>query len=142
MREAHGVKMNALGRRTIMGRYQKEQVRGKTRQPEQRRADGHQTGVPSESGTRRARPVDLVAREVVENLIPSGAQMPVVDEVLAALEKEFDSRFVFEYSLLECELQVTRETPAGPERLGPEEAQTILNRLHEIARELVDATMF
>ena len=90
---------------------------------------------------RRRKMVERVAREIIDNLLVAGAQTPVVQDITTELENTFDSRFVFDYAFMECDLQVFRHSDNGPQRLVGDEAREVLDALWRITMSKVDATM-
>lgn len=91
---------------------------------------------------RRREMVQRVTGEIVENLLVSGSDNPVVREVKRQLEHEFKTHFVFAYPPEEDDLQIFEEMVGGPPRkiLG-EEKGSVLTRLYQIALATVDDTM-
>jgi hypothetical protein len=85
--------------------------------------------------------VERVAKEVVENLLISGSDNPVVQRIRAQLEAECKQRYFFEYPVSAQELRVLKETKDGPLEVGPDEKMEVLNRLWKITLDTVDETM-
>jgi alkanesulfonate monooxygenase SsuD/methylene tetrahydromethanopterin reductase-like flavin-dependent oxidoreductase (luciferase family) len=85
--------------------------------------------------------VERVAREIMENLLVSGSDNPVVDEIEQRLQEEFGAHLIFTYPPMQLEIQVFREGPNGPEEIAPAEKMNALDRLWEITLEIVDETM-
>ncbi len=90
---------------------------------------------------RRNQLVERVAKEVVENLLISGSDNPIVARIRDQLERECKETYLFEYPVTEPELLVFRQTKAGPVELEPEQKQDVLNRLWKITLDTVDETM-
>jgi len=90
---------------------------------------------------RRRELVEKVSREIIENLIVSGNENPVVSDILEQLELDFGDRYVFEYPLDGSDVQVLKETPEGVSDLPREEKAQVMNRLWEITLDKVDRTM-
>ena len=90
---------------------------------------------------RRRHMVERVSREIIDNLLVAGAQTPVVQDIVGELEAQFDSRFLFEYAFMECDLQVFRHTSGGPKRLAGDEAREVLDALWRITTSKVNTTM-
>lgn len=85
--------------------------------------------------------VEQVAREIVENLIVTGSENEVVQEILKQLEGEYGTLFLFQYPPAEIDLQIFRlEGKEQTEVTGPDK-QTIYNRLWEITLDRVNETM-
>ncbi|WP_319780626.1 DVU0524 family FlgM-associated protein [Maridesulfovibrio sp.] len=90
---------------------------------------------------RRRELVEKISREIIENLIVSGNENPVVSDILEQLELDFGDRFFFEYPLDGSDVQVLKETPEGVFDLPREEKAQVMNRLWEITLDKVDRTM-
>ena len=142
MRGDGHVSNNALRLRTVLQNYGDQLVLARrVRQSKGHTALGLEAQEAEPSDTARAAMVERVARELIENLLVAGARTPLVDEITMELEKEFDTRFFFEYPLLECDLQVYRRTDNGPVRLSEDERSMVLGKLWEITLGKVDKTM-
>jgi hypothetical protein len=85
--------------------------------------------------------VDRVAREVIDNLLVTGVDNPIVNEIVDDLEESVGSKLVFEYPFMEQDLQIFRETKEGPKKLTPEETDRVLSRLWDLTIQKVDETM-
>ena len=85
--------------------------------------------------------VERVAREVVENLLVSGSENPVVMEIKERLDAEFKQKFEFQYPPSELDMRIFKETGDGPGEVSVGEKNRILARLWEITLEKVDDTM-
>ena len=90
---------------------------------------------------RRRLLVERIAREIMENLLISSSDNPVVDEIRKRLQKEYGEQLTFTYPPSRLEIQVFREGPEGQEEIAPAEKVGILDRLWEITLETVDETM-
>ena len=90
---------------------------------------------------RRRELVEKISREIIENLIVSGNENPIVDDILKQLESDFGEVFLFEYPLDGSDVQVLRSTPEGVADLPPEDKASVMNRLWEITLENIDRTM-
>ena len=91
---------------------------------------------------KRSAMVERVAREVMENLIFSGSDNPVVQEVQARLAEESGENFIFRYPPAEQDFQVFRTSPDGEEiELSRGEKQMVMGRLWDVTLRTVDATM-
>ncbi|SDL36594.1 hypothetical protein SAMN05660337_2783 [Maridesulfovibrio ferrireducens] len=90
---------------------------------------------------RRRELIEKISREIIENLIVSGNENPVVSDILEQLELDFGERYLFEYPLDGSDVQVLKESAEGVIDLPPEEKSVIMNRLWEITLEKVDRTM-
>ena len=85
--------------------------------------------------------VERVAHEVMENLLFSGSDNPIVQDVKASLEQELGQRFSFRFPAEDLSFQVYRETESGPEKIEAEERIHVLDRLWSITLDKVDQTM-
>ncbi len=95
--------------------------------------------IPKE--TKRRMLIERVAREIVENLLMSGSDSPIVAEIRGRLEEEIGYELVFEYPISEQDLQIFKNTPAGPMEVPSHEKMQIMNRLWKITLDKVDETM-
>ncbi len=87
--------------------------------------------------------VERVSREIVDNLIFSGSENPIVCEVREALSKERGEKLVFRYPPGELDVRIFRIINAGEEEeiLG-QEKQLVVEQLWRITLQTVEATMF
>ena len=85
--------------------------------------------------------VERVAQEVFENLLFSGSDNPVVQEVKEALQQEMGEKLSFKFPPSRLEFEIYRETEDGPVKIESGEAAHLLDRLWEITLEKVDETM-
>ena len=85
--------------------------------------------------------VERVAHEVMENLLFSGSDNPIVQDVKAELEQETGEQFSFRFPAEDLSFQVYRETESGPEKVEAAERLHILDRLWSITLDKVDQTM-
>ena len=85
--------------------------------------------------------IERVAHEVMENLVFSGSDNPIVQDVKTALEHELGERFSFKFPAEDLSFQVYRETESGSEKVEAEERIHILDRLWSITLDKVDQTM-
>jgi len=91
---------------------------------------------------KRSAMVERVAREIMENLIFSGSDNPVVQEVQARLAEESGENYIFRYPPAEQDFQIFRAAPGGKEtELSQGERQMVMGRLWDVALRTVDATM-
>jgi len=102
---------------------------------------GAQDQVSISREAKRRELVERIAQEVIENLLVNGQENPVVTGVLEDLEQDLGERVLFDYPLDGGEVQLLRQTEAGPEEIAPEEKVRILRRLWEITLDRVDGTM-
>ena len=97
-------------------------------------------GAPSPDEQRRMM-VERISREVVENLIFTGSENPVVQEVRQRLDMELDGKFSFQYPPGELDFKIMRQDPDGPVEVSSDEKHRIMGRLLDITRETVSETM-
>ncbi len=102
------------------------------------RGDGEETLPPD---VKRGIMVERIAREVMESLLLSGSDNPVVREIKEQLEREVGEKLTFTYPPTELDLQVYRETPGGPVEVTPAEKMVIMEKLWQISLDRVNATM-
>ncbi|MDR1359359.1 MAG: hypothetical protein LBJ82_00110 [Deltaproteobacteria bacterium] len=92
-------------------------------------------------GRRRAL-VERIAREIIENLLFSGSENPIVLEVRKSLERETGQEYVFRYPPAEEDFLILRRTPeGGEEELTGEERERLMSRLWDVSLRVVNATM-
>lgn len=103
------------------------------------RGDNEEQSVPRE--VKRKAMVERVAREVMENLLLSGSDNVIVEEIKTQLEQEVGEKLHFKYPPTELDLQIFREGPKGPTEVPPAEKMVIMEKLWQIALENVDRTM-
>lgn len=85
--------------------------------------------------------VERVAREIVENLILSGSDNPLVASIKQQLNDDFGNSLTFTFPPTEQDLHVFVETPGGPREVAPHEKMQIMNRLWQLTLDKVDETM-
>ena len=90
---------------------------------------------------RRRLMVEHVARELLENLLFTGSDNPVVQEVRQELDQRLQGHFSFWYPPGEVDVRIAREDPEGPRELNDEERRQVLTELWDITLAKVDATM-
>jgi hypothetical protein len=91
---------------------------------------------------RRQSMVERIAHEIIDNLIFSGSENSIVQEVKERLSKELGAPFVFRYPPADRDFKIFRQNEQGGERELPEEEKLkVLSRLWEITLRTVDATM-
>ena len=95
--------------------------------------------VPTE--TKRRVMVEHVARELLDNLLFTGSDNPVVREVRQELNRTLHGEYSFRYPPGEEDVRIFREEPDGSRELTSEERKHILAALWEITLAKVDATM-
>lgn len=90
---------------------------------------------------RRQGLVERVAREVYENLLFSGSDNPIVEEIKAQLEDDLGFAVLFRNPFPNLSLQIYKETDLGPIKVSSDEKEDILNKLWAISLDKVNATM-
>ena len=95
--------------------------------------------VPTE--TKRRVMVEHVARELLDNLLFTGSDNPVVREVRQELNRTLHGEYSFRYPPGEVDVRIFREEPDGSRELTSEERKHILAALWEITLAKVDVTM-
>jgi translation initiation factor 2 alpha subunit (eIF-2alpha) len=90
---------------------------------------------------KRRQLIERVSREIIDNLLVTGAQTPIIEDIRQDLEKEYGHSFVFDYPFMEQELQIYRQVNGDHEKLSPEETNKFLGKLWEITLSKVDETM-
>lgn len=90
---------------------------------------------------KRRQLIERVTREIVENLLMSGSDSVVVQRIRRQLEDEVGAVLLFEYPIMEQDLQIFKKTPQGPKEVTPQEKLQIMNSLWKIALDTVDETM-
>lgn len=97
--------------------------------------------VRSQKEARRRQLVERVAREIIDNLLVTGAENPVAGEIKTELERRYGAEFFFEFPFMEQDLQIFRRSDGQLTRLTPEEVQEVLGSLWLVALDKVDETM-
>lgn len=90
---------------------------------------------------RRQGLVERVAREVYENLLFSGSNNPIVEEIKAQLEVDLGFAVLFRNPFPNLSLQIYKETDFGPIKVTSDEKEEIMNKLWAISLDKVNATM-
>lgn len=97
---------------------------------------------PDAAAAKRQAMVERVAREIVENLIFSGSENPIVLEVQERLTEEMGEQLVFRYPPADLDFKIFRTAEDGEEKeLPPGEKQAVMGRLWDVTLRTVDATM-
>ena len=91
--------------------------------------------------TKRRAMVEHVARELLDNLLFTGSDNPVVREVRQELNRTLHGEYSFRYPPGEVDVRIFLEEPEGSRELTSEERKNILAALWEITLSKVDATM-
>jgi hypothetical protein len=105
-------------------------------------AAGAQDQVEISREAKRRELVHKVAAEIVESLIVTGSENPVVVDIKKELEASFKSKFHFAYPPEDQDLQIFRVLGENnAEEVTGNERVVILERLWHIALEKVDETM-
>ena len=119
-----------------------------------RLAGGEEPSIPAD--TRRRLMVERITGEIVENLLLTGSESPIVQEVQARLDEALGSNIIFRYPPGELDMRIYRnpddaqtapessedsDQASEPEEILGEEKARIMDTLWRVAREIVDDTM-
>ena len=105
-------------------------------------AAGAQDQVEISREAKRRELVQKVAAEIVESLIVTGSENPVVEDIKKELEAAFKMKFYFAYPPEDQDLQIFKVlSEKNAVEVTGSERVTILERLWHIALEKVDETM-
>ncbi len=102
---------------------------------------GDQQGVGPPPDVKRRLMVERIAREIVDNLIFSGSENPIVNEVRQRLNTVMGEELIFQYPPGELEFKIIRNTLDGPEEISVDEKHLVMGRLWDITLETVNETM-
>ncbi len=102
-------------------------------------AEGNASTIPPE--VKRKIMVERIAREVMENLILSGSDNPVVEDIKQQLEVEVGCPLIFKYPPTELDVQIFRDLPTGPVELQAGEKAELMERLWALTLDKVNSTM-
>lgn len=91
--------------------------------------------------TRRRIMVERVSKELFENLLFTGSDNPVVDDVRRELERTLGEGIAFRYPPGRLDLSISRDGPSGPVEVSSDEKVKILAQVWKIILSRVDATM-
>jgi predicted DNA binding CopG/RHH family protein len=91
-----------------------------------------------QSLSKRERLVQNISQEIVNNLLTSQSQNPVVQEIKKELELEFDTTFCFEFLPKENRVSIRKD---NQQETDSREQEQILHRLWTITKHKVDQTM-
>lgn len=88
---------------------------------------------------RRKIMVERIAREIIENLIFSGSESSIVQEVRINLEKKLGEKLVFHYPPADMSFKIFRSKKDGElVEVNPEERDSIMDTLWKVTLETVD----
>ncbi|WP_045223094.1 DVU0524 family FlgM-associated protein [Desulfonatronum thioautotrophicum] len=90
---------------------------------------------------RRRQLVEKVATEIMDSLMVSGSNNPVVLDIKKDLQREFGFEMEFRYLPLEPELQILRKDGEELTEITGEEKTVILERFWRITLDKVNKTM-
>lgn len=85
--------------------------------------------------------VRRVAGEIVENLLLTGSDNPIVTEVKTRLNEALGENIIFAFPPGELDMFLYRTGEQGKEELSPEEKGKVMGLLWHIAEETVNETM-
>jgi hypothetical protein len=104
-------------------------------------AAGMQDEVSLSRQAKRRHLVERIAREIIENLLVTESENPVVREIRRRMDDEFGQRLELAYPPAEPDMQIFRISDQGPVELKGEEKNNALTRLWRLVLEVVDDTM-
>ncbi|QJT10619.1 DVU0524 family FlgM-associated protein [Oceanidesulfovibrio marinus] len=133
--------MQSFYMRNMLRGYDKQLVTARRLARYRRALGAGSVEEPIPPEVKRRHLVERIAREIVENLIMSGTDNPVVNEIKERLNNEFGNQLTFAFPPSEQDLQIFKETKGGPMEVSPEEKIRILNRLWQVTLDKVDDTM-
>jgi len=87
---------------------------------------------------KREQLVENISKEIMDNLINSKTENPVVEEIKQELEQEFNTSFLFEFSPKENRTIVRN---SNREQVSELERTQVMDRLWELTRRKVNETM-
>ena len=93
------------------------------------------------SDARRKQLVEKIATEIMDSLMVSGSNNPVVQDIKRELQREFGFEMEFRYLPLEPEMQILRKKGEDMIDITGEEKTTILERFWRITLDKVNETM-
>ncbi len=97
---------------------------------------------PAAMAAKRQIMIERIAREIVDNLIFSGSENPIVLEVKKALSEERGEELIFRYPPGDLDVRVLRTDELGNEvEVTSAEKRAIMEQLWGITLRTVDATM-
>jgi hypothetical protein len=87
--------------------------------------------------------VERISREIVDNLLVTGSDSPVVEDIQRELERELKTKLLFRYPLPERDMHIHifKCTPFGEVEVSGQEREAILSKLWRITLAKVDETM-
>jgi hypothetical protein len=87
--------------------------------------------------------VERISREIVDNLLITGSDSPIIEEIQRELEREMRTKLLFRYPLPERDMHVHifKRTPHGEVEVSEQEREIILAKLWHITLAKVDETM-
>lgn len=90
---------------------------------------------------RRRQLVEKIATEIMDSLMVSGSNNPVVQDIKKDLQREFGFEMEFRYLPLEPEMQILRRSGEELSEVSGEEKTAILERFWRITLDKVNETM-
>lgn len=127
--------------KNMLANYDRQLLNARRLARYRRVMNGGEDHVALSRDARRKQMVQRVAREIIENLIITGADNPLVSEIKNQLEEETGENLRFAYPLVDQDLQIFRVTDEGPTEVSSNERMSLLQRLWEITLDKVDETM-
>ena len=102
-------------------------------------ARGEDPGIDTDA--RRRLMVERITGEVVDNLLLSGSENPIVTDVQNRLTEELGETIRFRFFPGELDMRIFKEHQDGLQEVTAEEKTQIMERVWRIAHETVDSTM-
>ena len=100
----------------------------------------HRDDSESAAVKRRAM-IERISREVMENLIFSGSDNPIVKEVKERLTKAIGEELVFRYPPADQDFKIFRQVEGEEKEVAGAEKQRIMGQLWDVTLRTVDETM-
>ncbi|MGE4297840.1 MAG: DVU0524 family FlgM-associated protein [Desulfovibrionaceae bacterium] len=104
-------------------------------------ANGEEEEGAESREAKRNQLVERVAKEIVENLIITGSDAPLVATIKERLEAVFGAALTFTYPPAEEDVHIFKETSAGPAEITGPDKVAILNKLWQVTLDTVNETM-
>ncbi len=90
---------------------------------------------------KRRKTIQKVASEIVENLLTSKSDTPLVQEIKSQMEKELGSPLIFYYPPNGEEMQILKGSPKEHAELSEKEKEKLMRTLWETTVKIVNRTM-
>ena len=96
---------------------------------------------PPPPEVKRLAMVERITAEIVENLLMTGSDNPIVHDVREKLNDTLGEVFSFRYPPGGLDMLICRETTDGPVEVSSTEKKHVLDTLWTVAKETVSQTM-